>query len=341
MKKAIAILLMLTLILSMAACGKESNDEEDFVTEGPTVIMVTGEGGLSDQSFNDSVWSGVERAKNELKIQATCIESKTVDDYLQNILAAAEQSPNLIICAGAGMKESLIQVAPQYPDQMFLLLDNTIEGAANVAGYTFKEEEGSFLVGVAAALMSEADVIGFIGGEQSAAIERFQYGYQAGVEVINGNGENVIVNYTQNFTDAAYGKEIALAQHKAGADVIYHAAGGCGVGIIKAAGEQEFWAIGVDQDQSVLDPEHVLCSMVKRVDNATFYAIVKMINGEFDGTDVEFTLGGEGMAIGDAVGNIPEETMAEINKWAHAINTGVFIVPYDAATFKAFVTPEI
>lgn len=331
MKKTLAILLALLLILSLAACnGGETVDED-----APLVVLITDTGGLGDESFNDSAWAGFERARDELGVKIQVIESATSDDYLPNITAAVEAGADLIVCNGFLMAEATQQGADQYPDQAFALIDSTDAQAPNLLNLTFNEQEGSFLVGVAAAKMTETDIVGFVGGMQFPTIEKFQFGYEAGVKAINPDAK-IIINYTQSFDDSALGKENALAQNKLGADVIYHAAGGCGIGVIQAAGEQDFWAIGVDQDQSDLDPVHVLCSMVKRVDVATYNAIEQIVNGTFAGGGYVFSLKDEGISVGDKAGNLNADLAAEIDSWKARIIDGEFEVPYDAPTLANF-----
>lgn len=331
MKKILALLLCLILVLGMVACG---GGEKPATEEAPLIVLITDTGGLGDESFNDAAWAGCERAKDELGVETQVIESASSDDYLPNISAAVEAGADLIICNGFLMAEATQQGAEQYPDQAFALIDSTVE-APNVAALTFSEQEGSFLVGVVAAMTSQSDIIGFVGGMQFPLIEKFQYGFEAGVKAIKPDAQ-VLVNYTQSFSDAALGKENALAQNKLGADVIYHASGGCGIGVIQAAGEQGFWAIGVDQDQSALDPEHVLCSMIKRVDNATYMAIKNVVDGTFDGSDIVFTLADEGVGVSDKAGNVPEDVMTVVDEWSAKIKSGEIVVPYDADTYAAF-----
>ena len=330
MKKALAIVLSLLLVFGMVACGGGAE-----VEEGPLVVLITDTGGLGDESFNDSAWAGFQRAETELGVQIQVIESATSDDYLPNISAAVEAGAALIICNGFLMAEATQQGAEQYPDQAFALVDSADAQAPNILNLTFNEQEGSFLVGVAAAAMTESNVIGFVGGIQLPLIEKFQFGFQAGVKAANPDAQ-VLINYTQSFSDSALGKENALAQNKLGADVIYHASGGCGIGVIQAAGEQDFWAIGVDQDQSALDPDHVLCSMIKREDVATFNAIKMVVDGEFEGGGYVFSLADEGIGAGDEAGNLPADVLASIEVWKEKIVNGEFEVPYDANTFANF-----
>jgi len=171
-------------------------------------------------------------------------------------------------------------------------------------------------------------------------IEKFEYGFKAGVKSVNPDAE-VIVNYADSFEDSAKGKEIALVQHQAGADVIFHAAGGVGAGLIEAAKEEGFWAIGVDQDQSHLAPEAVLCSMLKRVDVGVYTVAQSVIDGTFAGGTTVFDAANDGVGYSDLAGNVPEEIKAEADKYLEAIKAGTFVVPSTEAEFEVFEAPAL
>lgn len=335
MRKVISILLVLAMVFALAGCGGSKGPDGS----AKKVVMITDTGGLGDESFNDLAYEGILQAAKDFGIQYSVLESATADDYAPNIAAAVEEGADLIVCVGFLFEGVLAEMAPQYPDQLFALVDAQVD-APNVAGLTFSEEEGSFLVGVAAGLMTETDTVGYIGGMQFPVIEKFQYGYQAGVKAANPDAQ-VIIAYTQSFDDSAAGKENALAQHNQGADVIYHAAGGCGIGLIQAADEQGFWAIGVDQDQSALAPEHVLCSMIKRVNVAVYDAIKLVLEDKFTGNDIKYALGMDGVGISDNAGNVPAEVMEQVEAWRAKIVAGDFVVPFDLDTFNAFEVPEM
>ncbi|KPU26464.1 hypothetical protein TR13x_09900 [Caloranaerobacter sp. TR13] len=331
-KKIIALLLTTVLVLTLAV-GCTSK------TEKVTIGMITDTGGLGDQSFNDSAWDGLARAEKELGIERKVLESDTADDYLPNLTSFAEENMDLIIGVGFLFSESMKTAAEQFPNQKFAIIDSVVD-APNVASLTFKEEEGSFLVGVIAGLATKTNKIGFIGGMKFPLIEKFEYGFRAGVKAVNPNAE-VFVNYAGSFEDAAKGKEIALVQHEKGADVIYHAAGGVGVGLIEAAKEKGFWAIGVDKDQSSLAPENVLCSMVKRVDNATFYVAKAVKEGKFEGKVYTYGLKEEGVGYSDKAGNLTQELKDAAEKYKKAIIEGKIIVPKTKEEFEAFKAPEL
>jgi len=351
-RKWLALFLVLILTVSVfSACtsndepadapsGEETEEPADEPEEEPVrVTMITDTGGLGDESFNDSAYAGLVNAEEEFGVEVSVLESQTADDYGPNLSAAAEEGADLIVSVGFLMQSATAEAAAQFPEQKFAIIDEVVD-APNAAGLTFKEHEGSFLTGVIAGLMTETDKVGFVGGMQFALIEKFQYGFEAGVKAVNPDAE-IIVNYTGAFDNPQLGKENALAQNQAGADVIYHASGACGIGVIEAAGEQGFWAIGVDMDQSALDPEHVLCSMIKRVDNATYLATKAVVDETFDGSNLVFGLAEEGVGYSDDAGNVPAEIAEMAENYKAAIIDGVFEVPYDKETFDAFEIPEI
>jgi basic membrane protein A len=346
MKKVLSIVLVLMLIFSLAACGGAATPatpaepaEPAAPTSDVSVTMITDTGGLGDESFNDSAWAGLEKAKTEFGVTTKVLESQTADDYAANLSAASAGGANLVISVGFLMAEATAAAAAQFPDQKFAIIDSTVD-APNVSGLTFKEHEGSFLVGVIAGLTTKSNKVGFVGGMQFPLIEKFEYGFKAGVKAVNPTA-TVLVNYTGVFDNPALGKEAALAQFQQGADVIFHASGGCGIGVIEAAGEQGFWAIGVDQDQSALNPKAVLCSMIKRVDNATYLVTKAVVDGTFDGTNKEFGLAEDGVGYSDKAGNVPAELATKAEAYKAAIVKGDFAVPFDKATFDAFVAPAM
>lgn len=337
-KKLVALSLVLVLVGGLfAGCGAKETPE--VVEEGIKVGMITDTGGLGDQSFNDLAWAGIVKAEADMGIKKSVLQSESANDYLPNLTSFAEEDMDLTIGVGFLFKESMGQAAATFPDANFALVDEVVE-ADNVASLTFAEHEGSFLVGVAAGLQTESNKIGFIGGMKFPLIEKFEYGFRAGVQSVNPDAE-VFVNYAGNFEDSAKGKEIALGQYQQGADVIYHAAGGVGVGLMQAAKENNFWAIGVDKDQSALAPENVLCSMNKKVDNAV-YATVKSANeGTFAGGIHTFNIANDGVGYSDEAGNLTVEIKAEMDKWMAAIGDGQFVVPSTEAEFNDFEVPTI
>lgn len=335
------------MLVGAMLVGCSSKPADDSAATAPTeekktpvvMGMISDTGGLGDQSFNDLAWAGLEKAANELGVERKVLESESADDYFPNLSSFAESDAQLIVGVGFLFNEAMAQAAEKFPDKNFAIVDSFVD-APNVASITFAENEGSFVVGVIAGLKTETNKIGFIGGMKFPLIQKFEYGFRAGVKSVNPDAE-VFVNYADSFSDAAKGKEIALVQHQKGADVIYHAAGGVGVGLIQAAKEQNFWAIGVDQDQSALAPENVLCSMNKKVDVGVFQIAKSVVDGNFKGGANVFNIANGGIGYSDDAGNLTPELKDAADKYMQAIKDGKFVVPATEEEFNAFEVPQL
>jgi basic membrane protein A len=194
---------------------------------------------------------------------------------------ASEGQYVVIVCVGYEQVDALAIVAEEYPDQKFAILDGEVD-MPNVASFLSKEEEGSFLIGALAGLMlldtetygfSEDSVLGFIGGIDVPVIRKFHAGFVAGAKYVNPDAE-VLDDFVGDFSDVTTAKEIALTMNNKGANIIYHAAGGSGMGVFQAAKEKDFIAIGVNSNQNYIDPDHIVASMLKRIDISA-YTVVK------------------------------------------------------------------
>jgi basic membrane protein A and related proteins len=250
-------------------------------TAKPKVGLVFDIGGRGDQSFNDSAARGLDRAKAKFKLTTKELEpSKGGENREQLLRLMASQNYGLIYAVGFAFADAVKAVAPSYPNVEFAQIDSVVD-LPNVSSLTFAEQEGSYLVGAAAALKSTTKNIGFIGGVQVPLIQKFEAGYVAGAKSIDPNIKIQIKYITQppdfsGFSDAAKGKEIGKSMYDDGADVVYHAAGGSGAGLFDAAVEAgaNHWAIGVDSDQyltaSPAQKPHILTSMIKKVDVSVF-----------------------------------------------------------------------
>jgi basic membrane protein A len=274
---------------------------------GTSAALAFDVGGLGDQSFNDAAYKGLQDAIDE------GIVSEGDTDYIEpnasgsnrddNVVLLAEEGYDLVVAVGFAFSPGIDEIAPEHPDTDFAVVDGFAAEADNVANLTFKEHEGSFLVGAAAALKSEAGTIGFLGGQKGTGlIEKFEAGYVAGAQEVNPDIE-VLVEYigdsTQAFNDPTKGEALSAKMYDAGADVVYHAAGASGAGLFKAAVEANKWAIGVDSDQSLTaSPEQrklILTSMLKRVDTAVHDAIQQVDQGQFKSGTQVFGLAEEGV----------------------------------------------
>jgi basic membrane protein A and related proteins len=304
--------------------------------------LVLDVGGLGDQSFNDSAYAGLQRAKREFNVETETLESSSPTDYVDNLTQLADSGYNPVFAVGFLMTDALNEVAPQYPDTNFAIVDSAVE-PQNAASLLFREQEGSYLAGVVAGLMTQESteytnpddkVVGFLGGQESDLIGKFQAGYEAGVESVCSDCE-VLVQYAGStpdaFNDPARGKEISLQQINQGADIIYHASGATGAGLFEAAGEKSIFAIGVDADQAKLFPDApILTSVVKRVDNAVFQTIEQTRGGFPGGKVVEFGLDDKGISLapfGRFDGDVPQNVKDEVDSAQQGIMNGDIKVP--------------
>ena len=321
--------------------GDEGGGGGDGATEvRPALVLDVG--GLGDQSFNDSAYAGLQRAKREFKAETETLESSAPTDYVDNLTQLADAGYNPVFAVGFLMTDAVNEVAPQYPDTNFAIVDSVVE-PQNAASLTFREQEGSYLAGVVAGLMTQEDteytnpdkVVGFLGGQESDLIGKFQAGYEAGVESVCSDCE-VLVQYAGStpdaFNDPARGKEISLQQINQGADIIYHASGATGAGLFEAAQEQDIFAIGVDADQAKLFPEApILTSVVKRVDNAVFQTIEQARDGGFPGGKVvDFGLDDKGISLapfGRFDDQVPQNVKDEVDSAQQGIINGDIKVP--------------
>lgn len=304
------------------------------------VGMVTDVGGVNDQSFNQSAWEGLQRAEKELGAKVAYKESKQDADYAPNLETLTDAEYDLIWGIGFLMGDGIKATAQVNPDQKYAIVDFFYgdETPKNVACAVFQEEQPSFLVGYIAGKMSKAGKVGFVGGIKFPLIEKFEYGYMAGVKTANPDAE-IIRQYAESFNDAAKGKAITNNMYQQGADIVFHAAGGVGDGVIEAAKENGKWAIGVDKDQSHLAPDNVLTSAMKRVDNAIFGIVEQLKNGNFAGGEaVVYNLTNDGVGIAPTTArHVPQEILAEVDGLIAKIKAGEIVVPATEAEYTEYL----
>jgi basic membrane protein A len=305
------------------------------------IAMVTDIGGLGDQSFNDAAYRGLQRAAKELGAEIKVVESKRMADYEINLSNLADQKFDEIWAIGFLMTDALKNVAARYPNTKFGIIDSVVEGP-NVMSVVFKEEEGSFLQGVLAGKMTKSNVIGFIGGMEFPLIIKFEAGFRAGVKAVNPKAR-VLVGYTGKFDDPGKGKELAMTQFSQGADLVYHASGACGIGVIEAAKEKKLLAIGVDSDQAHLAPAAVLSSMLKRVDNGVFMGAKSLADGKWKPGLTVLGLKEDGVGTGFGIDRFPANGVrvpAEVRKlhddFVKQIKAGQLVVPATREEFAKF-----
>ncbi len=367
MKKRYASVLSIMLASSVALTGCGTKEEEKPKADAGTttnadkpaetkdaqketaftVGMVTDVGGVDDKSFNQSAWEGLQKfgADNSLqkgKEGFDYLQSKSDADYSTNLNKMVRDKYGLIYGIGYMMTDAIDKIAKQQPDSKFAIVDSVVN-QPNVANITFKEHEGSFLVGVVAGLTTKTNKIGFVGGMKGPLIGKFEAGFVAGVTAVNPKAK-VEIQYAGAFDKAELGKTIASSMYASGTDIIYHAAGGTGAGVFSEAKDlkekdpsRELWVIGVDRDQAaeglVKSGGNVtLTSMVKRVDVAVQDVSKKTKEGQFPaGKVIEYGLHEDGVGIAPTQENVKPEVLKAVDEWKAKIISGEVKVPSEPA----------
>ena len=362
-KKVLALMLALVMVLSLAACGsKEEPVVETPVAETPateepaaeepaaeepvvveeidfTVGLVTDVGGIDDKSFNQGTWEGIVKFAADNGVDTKYLQSESDADYIPNLSAFSDEELDIIIAPGFLFADAMLDVAADFPDQSYLIIDSVVAGD-NVASAVFSANQGSFLVGVAAALKAQEagmDTVGFIGGMDFGLIQEFEAGFEAGVAAVDAE-MTVLIEYAGSFADTQIGQTLAAKMFDQGAYVIYHAAGGTGNGLIKEAKDrrtngEDVWAIGVDKDQftdGIYEGEMsaVLTSMMKRVDVAAYNVSEMTLNGQFPGGEVlVFDLSNGGVGIPAANPNLSDAIVTSVGEYEAKVIAGEIEVP--------------
>jgi len=332
-------------ILSLAACGGSDTEASDSPTGGdaPTsdikVGMAYDVGGRGDQSFNDSAAAGLDQAVEEFGVtpqesEAEDGEAETAREERLRTFADAGYNP--IIAVGFAYAASVGKVAAEYPDVDFAIIDDeSLVDVSNVASLVFAEEQGSFLVGAAAALKSESGNVGFIGGVETPLIQKFEAGYIAGAQAVNPDIEIQSTYLTQipdfsGFADPAKGKTAAQGMYDNGADIVYHAAGGSGGGVFEAASESDALAIGVDSDQyNTADPSLqgvIMTSMLKNVNVAVHEYLAGVVDGSTPTGVTRYDLAVDGVGYSTSGGQI-DDIVGDLDAFKQQIIDGEIEVP--------------
>lgn len=363
-KKRLVSLLTAALmsVTLFAGCGggekKPAGEGEKPAAQAIKVGLVTDQGGVNDGSFNQSAHVGIETAVKDLGIeQINPIESKQPEQYEPNLKTMAGAA-DLIVGCGFMMEQAMKNVSEQMADKKFLIVDAVVN-TPNTLSITFKEEEGSFLAGVIAGKMTKTNKVGFIGGMEGEVINRFETGFIAGVMSVNPEAGKLLmpvneetpgknVRYVGSFDDQGKGYDAAKVLYGDGCDIVFHAAGGAGLGLFKAAKDMNKFAIGVDSDQAA-DPtlaeykDTILVSMEKKVGGSVIDTIKLIQDNNFKG--------GEHIVLGikeDRVGLAPtinekvtKDSLELSDKYKEAIKEGKFKVPGTRKELKEFKAPQI
>ncbi|MFP4301660.1 MAG: BMP family protein [Spirochaetaceae bacterium] len=338
MKRITILLLVLLVATGMLFAGGQGEDGDG--EETINIAMVTDTGGVNDQSFNQSAWEGLQELDEDYdQIEVSYLESTQESDYEPNLQSLYDAGNDLIWGIGFLMADAIRTQAELNPDQRYAIIDFAWdEYPDNLIGVVFKAEQASFLVGYIAGKMTETGTVGFVGGIEGSVIDGFDYGYHAGVKYADQDVE-VLRQYAESFNDAAKGKSIASNMYRQDADIVFHAAGGVGDGVIEAAKEQDAWAIGVDRDQSDLAPDHVLTSAMKRVGQAMYNVGEQLVNENWDGgRTVVYGLAEDGVGIAPTSDrHVPQDLLDEVAEVRQMIIDGEIEVPFNEETYNEFM----
>jgi basic membrane protein A len=324
--RKIALALVIAAALALPGCSSVIGSREE--TGGRLRVGIVFDiGGKDDKSFNAAAWEGVKLAAQDFPIRLRDVEPGDPTSIEPSMRAFAERGYDLIIGVGFAQMPIMQQVARDYPELKFAIIDGVID-LPNVASLIFEEHEGSFLVGMIAGSVTKTDKIGFVGGMDIPLIHKFETGYEEGARYANPRVQ-VFDNYV-GVTDAAWnnpgkGKELAKAQIERGADIIFQAAGNSGLGVFDAAEETGNLSIGVDSNQNWVKPGFILTSMIKRVDVAVYNTVRDMTEGKFSGGIHLFGLENEGVGYALDEHNrhlIPQSVLEQVERARQEIIAG-------------------
>jgi basic membrane protein A len=339
----------ITVALALTACGSDTDDdgEADPGTggegSGESSDLIVGlaydVGGRGDQSFNDSAAAGADQAVEEYGFQleeAEATDGEAESAREERLITFAEAGVDPIIAVGFAYAPSVAKVAKEFPETHFALIDSSDATGENIANLLFAEEQGSFLVGAAAALESKAGNVGFVGGVNTPLINKFEAGFKAGVEAVDPSIQVQSQYLTEipdfsGFGDPAKGKTTAQGMFDNGADIVYHAAGGSGGGVFEAAAESGGKAIGVDSDQfETADPsvqDVIITSMLKKVDVGVYDYLTEVDGGTFPSGPVTYDLKVDGVGYSTSGDMLSQKTIDELEKFKQQIIDGDITVP--------------
>ncbi len=337
----VMLLVVTTLTMAITGCAKDKSggDEEKAGSTDNTdtkksldIGLVYSGGGRGDKGLNDMMYGAMEKVSKEYGWTYADMENENAANVEPANRQFCEQGKDVIINFGFGCIDVVNKLAVEYPEIKFITIDAVTNELPNVLNFTFKENEGSFLVGLVAGLMTETNKVGFVGGMENDQIKGFNAGYIHGVKTANPDAE-VMSAYcgatVAAFGDPTKGKEIALSFYDAGADIVFHASGGSGMGVFEAAIQKDLWAIGVDANQQSEAPDNILTSMLKRADTAIENALRDVASDSFKSGHVVIGLVDDGVGyVNDETnaGKLPAEVISKVEEFAKQIKSGEIVV---------------
>jgi basic membrane protein A and related proteins len=332
------VLVAAAMVFSLACGGTTGGGG---TTKTYKIGLVTDIGGLNDKSFNHLAYLGLQKAITDFHVQGDVKESKSGDDYIPNLTDFAQKNYDLVIGVGFLMQEQVGTVSGQFPNIHFAIIDGAGTDSkgndlkhANVQSLYFKEQDAGAMVGVVAGWLEKngkakknKHVIGAVGGISIPPVNHYIAGYKWAAKMEDPSIK-VLVGYSNNFTDPAKCSGVATSQINSGADVLFQVAGGCGLGVLQSAGKAGVYSVGVDADQKDADPS-VIASALKKVDVATYTAIKNVVNNQFQGGALTFSIANDG--AGYAIDNfdLPADLKTELDKIQGQIHDGTLTPPSD------------
>ena len=332
MKKLVSLLLVLTLTLGVAAMA---------TADDPVRVCIVFSGLLGDKSYNDSCLEGAKRAEADFGIELKTLEGTEATEWEQNLLAAAEGGYDLVICSSSNFQPYMEEHCASYPDVKFAVIDTTVPGD-NICSVSFAQNQGSFLAGACAALLTtrteipginDKKIIGWVGGMDIPGLHDFFIGYEQGAKYLDPEIE-ILQSFAGEWSNPLKGKELTLAMYDTGADVVMNVASGTGNGVLEGAKEAGHFAIGVDLNQDGDQPGAVFTSMVKRVDNACYELIKSVVEGTFQGNTTSYldlVKGGVSLTdmavVKEALGDkFPADIQEKIEELTEKVKNGEIVV---------------
>lgn len=336
-RKRILAVFAAAAVLGTSGCGIPQKNTDEY-----KITIVTDTGGVNDQAFNQLAWEGLQQFAEETGVTASYIESKQASDYVTNLDRATDGFNDLVWGTGFAMADSMATIAKMNPDISFALIDNVVPGELfNVTSVVFRAEEPSFIVGYIAGRTTQTNKVGYVGAVKTDTSNQFEYGYSAGVAWAAkelGKEIEISVQMTESYADAAKAKAVANKMYSSGCDVIFHAAGGAGYGVIESAKEWDKFVIGVDKDQSYLAPDNVLTSALKKVNVAIGLVCRMSMDGEeIGGRTISCGLSEDCVGIPSENPNLDPAVYEDAMKVLEQIKTGAIIPPRTPEQYEEFL----
>lgn len=327
MKKILSLLVSMMLLTSIAIPVAIAED----AVEVKVALCIANT--LGDRGFYDSAHEGLQRLEIDYGIKPSVVECKSDASMYQVALVEAAEQNDIVVAVGWEFWDGLSVVVPEMPETKFIFVDNGLDGVGdNLMSITYAENQGSFLAGYIAMKVSKTATVGVVGGEDSDTINNFIVGYKQGALYANPEGKVLDPIYTNDYEAPDRGKESAIDLYGKGADVVFQVAGKTGLGVFEAAAETGNFAIGVDSDQKYINPDVILCSMLKQVGNSVYEAVAAYLgDGTFDGGhiwDADMSTGLVDIGYGDESmpQQVSEELKAEVQELKGKIISGEIVV---------------